>query len=77
MIDVIFQLHRTNYSKEPAPYNYSFSFNKYPLHMRKNKRTAATTDDYVHDQSVFMVSLSWFHENSVIPNGLLTKYSIC
>ncbi|WAR00895.1 hypothetical protein MAR_025267 [Mya arenaria] len=40
--------------KEPAPFNHQYSFNQYPLHMRKNKRTAAATDDYVHEQSMFM-----------------------
>lgn len=44
-----------NQSQSPA-FNYNYSFNKYPLHMRKNKRTAATTDDYVHERSMFMTT---------------------
>lgn len=48
------QLARQMNGQEPAPFNYNYSFNKYPLHMRNNKRTAAKTDDYVHEQSMFM-----------------------
>ncbi|XP_052279869.1 uncharacterized protein LOC127877729 isoform X1 [Dreissena polymorpha] len=51
---VMGQLAKELNGKEPAPFNYNYSFNKYPLHMRKNRRTAATTDDYVHESSMFM-----------------------
>lgn len=44
-----------NVSQSPA-FNYNYSFNKYPLHMRKNRRSAAATDDYVHERSMFMTT---------------------
>ncbi|KAL4227859.1 hypothetical protein ACF0H5_013297 [Mactra antiquata] len=44
-----------NQGNAPPMYNGNYSFNKYPLHMRKNRRTAST-DDYVHDQSMFMTT---------------------
>ncbi|XP_045215990.2 uncharacterized protein LOC123566164 isoform X2 [Mercenaria mercenaria] len=44
-----------NQSQSPA-FNHNYSFNKYPLHMRRNKRSAATTDDYVHERSMFMTT---------------------
>lgn len=39
---------------EIPSFNHNYSFNKYPLHMRRNKRSAAKTEDYVHEQSMFM-----------------------
>lgn len=40
--------------REPSTYNRMYSFNKYPLHMRKTRyRVQPATEDYVHEHSVF------------------------
>lgn len=51
---IVNNLARELNGREPAPFNNQFSFNKYPLHMRKSNRRASFSDEYVHERSMFM-----------------------
>jgi len=53
---VMRMLSKSMEGRQPNAYGHNYSFNKYPLHMRTRRRFPPASDDYVHDQSMFMTT---------------------